>query len=298
MSAPPDLHPARLSPRDPGPFAHRPELLREPRFWRQHLSACLRGKVPGSWLGPHDPLADRAFALRLWAGDDQPVFTVPLAGGLRLHVVYRNAAADPDVDYVVHHPDWAEAEVLVRDAGHWRGPGLSWGELAGAADNGLPGGTTTDPGTRLLLLLPALGDAAPPAAAGHRLAALFRDRLAVAEPGRLAAAVLRHQGMAGPSRWSTDAQGVRTDDGKHSFRNPANPSALPDCRLTQISAALTPRRDPRPDHAPHDGEADAQPGDCRPGACPATPRSAADCPRRAAYTAWLADLLSGPEPPF
>ncbi|MEV7547870.1 hypothetical protein, partial [Streptomyces sp. NPDC089915] len=110
-------------------------------------------------------------------------------------------------------------------------------------------------------------------------------------------------------------------------RNPANRDALPDCRLTQISAALTPHRAPRPDHATHDGGAvdglhdarpddrigdrpadwygtqpddglGARPDDCRPDGCPATPRSAADCPRRAAYTAWLADLLSGPEPPF
>ncbi|MEU8437788.1 hypothetical protein AB0F18_33820 [Streptomyces sp. NPDC029216] len=296
MSALPDLHPTRLFPGDPGPLAHRPELLQEPRFWRQHLSACLREAIPSSWLGTHDPLADRTFARRLWAGNDQPVFTVPLTDGLRLHVVYRNAAEDPGVDYAVHHPDWAEAEVLARDAGHWRGPGLSWEELAGAADNGLPGGTTTDPDTRLLLLLPALGDTIPPSAAGKRLAACLRDRLAVAEPGRLAAAVLRRQGMADPSRWSTDDHGVRTDDGTYSFRNPANRDALPDCRMAQISAALTPRPDPHHRHAAR--QPDDRPGGCRPDGCQATPRSTADCPRRAAYTAWLADLSANPAPPF
>ncbi|MEW1632931.1 hypothetical protein AB0469_02530 [Streptomyces sp. NPDC093801] len=290
MSALPELHPARLSPRDGGPFAHRPELLEEPLFWRQHLSACLRGGTPASWLGRHDPVASRTFSRRLWAGGDRPVFTVPLVGGLRLHVVYRNDSEDGGVDYAVHHPDWEHAELLARDDGHWRGPGLSWDELAGAADNGLPGGTAADPGTRLLLLLPALGDEDPPPGAGRRLAACLRDRLGAAEPGRLAAAVLRRQGMAGPSRWSTGADGVRTDDGAHSYRNPANRDALPDCRLAQVSAALTDGRAvPRQDRGP---------GDCRPDGCAATPRSAADCPRRAAHAAWLTALMAGDAPPF
>lgn len=258
-------------------------------FWWGHLDACLRGGTPRSWLGHHDTFGLRAFSRRLWAGADQPVFTVPLADGLRLHVVYRNAAEDVGVDYVVHHPDWVEAEFLARDDGHWRGPALSWDELVGVADNGLPGGTTTDPDTRLLLLLPALGDGDVPAGAGKRLAACLRDRLAAAEPGRLAAAVLRHQGPAGPSRWSTDAHGVRTDDGSYSFRNPANRDALPDCRLAQVSAALTERRALRP--------CDGQPVECGPDGCRATPRSAAGCSRRAAYTAWFAALTMEETPP-
>ncbi|MFD7868160.1 hypothetical protein [Streptomyces sp. NPDC057682] len=290
MSVPPALHPIRLFRHDAGGFAHRPDLLDEPLFWWQHLSACLREGIPRSWLGPRDPRVARAFSRGLWAGADRPVFTVPLAGGLRLHVVYQNDDKDAAVDYLIHHPAWAQAEPLARDAGHWRGPGLSWDELAGAADNGLPGGTTTDPGLRMLLLLPALGDHEPPSRAGERLAVVLRDRLGVPEPGRLAAAVLRRQGVAGPSRWSTDARGVRTDDGGHSFRNPANRDALPDCRLAQISAALTDRR-----AVPH---RDHRLADCRPDGCPATPRSTADCPRRAAYTAWLTALTADPAPPF
>ncbi|MFB0627058.1 hypothetical protein [Streptomyces sp. AB3(2024)] len=224
------------------------------------------------------------------------MFTVPVAGGLGLHVVYENAHEEVGVHYLAHHPDWDQAELLARDDGHRRGPGLSWPELVAAADNGLPGGTTTDPDTRLLLLLPALGDADVPADAGKRLAACLRDRLGAAEPGRLAAAVLRRQGMAGPTRWTSDARGVRVDDGRYSFRNPGNRDALPDCRLAQVSAALT----PEPDAAALRATAlhgERGPDDCRPGGCRATPQATATCPRRAAYTTWLATLM-GDSPPF
>ncbi|MFD9620964.1 hypothetical protein ACFWB2_27270 [Streptomyces virginiae] len=64
------------------------------------------------------------------------------------------------------------------------GPGPSWAELSAAADNGLPGGSTTDPHARLLLLLPALGGDAVPDDAVRRLAGALRARTRVASPGR------------------------------------------------------------------------------------------------------------------
>ena len=258
-------------------------------FWWGHLSTCLRGGAPRSWLGQHDPAAYRDFGRRLWNAGDRPVFTVPLSGGLRLHVVYENAGEDASVEYVAHHPAWEEAEVLARDAGHWRGPGLSWSELTTAADNALPGGTTTDRDTRLLLLLPALGDADLPPGAGKRLASCLRDRLGAAQPGRLAAFMLRRQGMAGPARWSGGARGARVNDGRYSFRNPENRDAMPDCRLAQLSAALNPAHAGTPRVCPTGG---------RPDGCRAEPRSTTACPRRAEYTRWLATLMPDSSPPF
>lgn len=290
MSLPPDLHPVRLSIREPGPYTHRPQLLEERLFWWGHLSTCLRGGAPRSWLGQHDPTAYRDFGRRLWDAGDRLVFTVPLSGGLRLHVVYENAGEDASVEYVAHHPAWEEAEVLARDAGHWRGPGLSWSELTAAADNALPGGTTTDRDTRLLLLLPALGDADLPVGAGKRLAACLRDRLGAAQPGRLATFMLRHQGMAGPARWSGGARGVRVNDGRYSFRNPENRDAMPDCRLAQLSAALNPAHTGTPRRGCPTGG--------RPDGCRAEPRSTTACPRRAEYTRWLAALMPESSPPF
>ncbi|MFE3313607.1 hypothetical protein ACFXMF_32125 [Embleya sp. NPDC059213] len=287
---PPDLHSVRLFVREPGPYAHRPQLLEDELFWWGHLSACLQEGAPRSWLGKHDPAAEREFGRRLWDAGDRPVFTVPLSGGVRLHVVYENAYEDASVDYVAHHPAWEEAEFLARDSGHWRGPGLSWSELTEAADNALPGGTTTDPDTRLLLLLPALGDADLPQEAGKRLAAVLRDRLGAAQPGRLAALILRRQGMTGPARWSTGAGGVRVNDGQYSFRNPDNRDALPDCRLAQLSGALNPAGTGAPAGlCVTDGPSDG---------CRAEPRSVSACPRRDEYTRWLEALMSESSPPF
>ncbi|MFB7668152.1 hypothetical protein ACFC1R_30235 [Kitasatospora sp. NPDC056138] len=174
-----DLHPVRIPGYHDGPFNRCPELLDERLFWMRHLYTWGAGGARGLFFGPDYAWADhRTYQQRLWQRTDWPVFTIPLAAGLRLHVVYRMPSdyhAHPDeagVDYLVHHPDWDGAELLARDDGHFMGPGLSWPELVAVADNGLPGGTTTDPYARLLLLLPACGDDALPQDAVDRLVGL------------------------------------------------------------------------------------------------------------------------------
>ncbi|WP_406725804.1 hypothetical protein WJ438_15620 [Streptomyces sp. GD-15H] len=170
---------------------------------------------------------------------DWPAFTVPLVGGHRLHVVYRAFQGESGTDYLVHHPDWDGAELLAMDEGHFMGPALSWPELLTAADNGLPGGSTTDPDARLMLLLPALGDDdVPDDHATERLASALRALVGVEDPEALAAALVESQGAPGPATWSTRGDGVRINDGEYSYRNPANHFALPPARLARVSAAL------------------------------------------------------------
>lgn len=107
------------------------------------------------------------------------------------------------------------------------GPGLSWAELTIAADNDLPGGSTTDPHARLMLLLPAFGDDAIPDEAIERLTAALRARTRVEVAERLAAARLAYQGEWGPTHWTTGARGYLINEGDYSFRNPANRFAWP-----------------------------------------------------------------------
>lgn len=165
----------------------------------------------------------------------------PLAGGRRLHVVYRTFEDDPGTDYLVHHPDWDRAELLAMNEGHFMGPALSWPELLTAADNGLPGGSTTDPDARLLLLLPALGDDdAPDDHAVERLASALRALVGVEAPEALATALMENQGAPGPATWSTRGGGVRINDGEYSYRNPANHFALPPARPARVSTTLAP----------------------------------------------------------
>lgn len=235
-----DLLPARIPGYDGGPFTYQAGLLDESLFWLGHLYSCGDSEEAAELLlgADHDAAGD--FQRRLWERAGWPAFTVPLAAGHRLHVVCRTAADDPGTDYLLHHPDWDGAELLARDDGHFMGPGLSWRELVAAADNALPGGSTTDPDARLLLLLPAFGDDDVPDDAVGRLAGALRARTGVEDPEALAAVLLEDQGAPGPVRWTTAPHGFSVNDGGYSFRNPANRFALSAGRLARVAAALAP----------------------------------------------------------
>ncbi|MFD8694341.1 hypothetical protein [Kitasatospora purpeofusca] len=167
-----------------------------------------------------------------------PAFTVPVNGG-RLHIVHRNLEGGAGTDYLLHHADRDRAELLARVDGHFMGPALSWPELMAVADNGPTGCPTTNPDHRLLLLLPAFGDADVPVEAAARLATALRALTAVDDPDRLAVALLEDQGPCGPVRWRTTGKGLRINGGGHSYRNPANGFALTADRLARVTAALT-----------------------------------------------------------
>lgn len=233
------MHPDLIPGYDSDALAHLPELLNEPLFWLGHLYSCVQSEEAEELLFGADYDAAEDFHRQISGRADWPTFTVPVTAG-RLHIVYRNLAEDAGTDYLLHHPDWDRAELLARDDGHFMGPGLSWPELTAAADNGLAGGSTTDPHSRLLLLLPAFGDAALPAGAAGRLAAALRARTAVEDPEQLAAALMEGQGPCGPTYWTTNRDGQRTNDGRYSFRNPTNGFALPADRLARVTTALAP----------------------------------------------------------
>lgn len=220
-------------------LTHPTDLLDDALFWLGHLGSCPESEETEELLFGADYDAATAYHEQLWRYADWPTFTVPLASGHHLYVVYRTFADDPGVDYLLHHPEWEQAEYLAQDDGHFMGPGLSWAELVAAADNGLPGGSTADPHARLLLLFPAFGDEDLPDEAVDRLAAALRARAGVDDPEALAVALLDDQGVTGSTVWTT-RDGVRFDHGSYSFRNPANPFALPPDRRARVSAALTP----------------------------------------------------------
>ncbi|MGW1469197.1 hypothetical protein ACWCPT_33225 [Streptomyces sp. NPDC002308] len=235
-----DSRPTRIPGYESDVLTHPTDLLDDTLFWLGHLHSCPGNEETEELLFGADHDAASVYAEQLWKYADWPTFTVPLASGHRIHVVYRTFADDPGVDYLLHHPDWEHAEHLASDEGHFMGPGLSWPELVAAADSGLPGGSTTDPHARLLLLLPAFGDENVPEDAAERLTVALRARTGVDDPEALAVALLDDQGPFGPVNWRTGRDGVRVDDGTHSYRNPANPFALPPDRMARVSAALRP----------------------------------------------------------
>jgi hypothetical protein len=205
-----------------------------------HLYSCVQSEEVEELMFGADYDAAGDFQRRLWERAEWPTFTVPLADDHRVHIVYRTFADDTGIDYLLYHPDWDQAELLAQDDGHFMGPGLSWPELVAAADNALPGGSTTDPRARLLLLLPAFGDDEVPDDAVDRLAVALGARTSVDAPEPLASALLEDQGAPGPARWTTAGHGFSTNDGEYSFRNPVNHFALSADRLARVATALAP----------------------------------------------------------
>lgn len=233
-----DLHSAQITGHQGRPLGQHSELLDEKYFWMGHL--CSWGAQAGGLLfGPGYSWAEhRTFQQRLWHWAVRPTFTIPLTSGHRLHIAYRGGRDEARVEYLVHNPEWERDVMVARDDGHFMGPGLSWPNLLAATENGLSGGTTTDPHTRLLLLLPAFGDAGTPQDGLERLAAALRARLGSPDAESLAAAMIDTQGLTGPVRWTTTGDGVEINDGEYSLRNPTSSFALTGDHLIRASAAL------------------------------------------------------------
>ncbi|GAA2444068.1 hypothetical protein [Streptomyces glaucus] len=232
----------RIPGYEDGPLTEGSAWLDEPLFWPVHLGSCLRSEeAQRAAFG-----ADRDAAMELYrelsADHEWPVFSVPLRSGHTLHAVYRNLEGEHGLDYLVHHPAWPEAETLAVVDGHFMGPGLSWPELVSAARQPVTEGAG-GPDARLLLLFPALGDARPPDDAAPVLTAALAALTVIEEPAEVARMLLEEQGLWEPARWRT-ADGVRINDGGHSYRNPGNPFALPWDRLREIGDALDGRERP------------------------------------------------------
>ncbi|KUO11099.1 hypothetical protein [Streptomyces sp. DSM 15324] len=95
--------------------------------------------------------------------DVWPAYRIPLPHGRTLWVVHRNAPDDSGTDYLLTGPGLHRERELAAIEGHFRGPGLSWPDLVALA-HAAPADTDgiRDPDRRLLLLLPAYGDADTP----------------------------------------------------------------------------------------------------------------------------------------
>ncbi|MER7938116.1 MULTISPECIES: hypothetical protein [unclassified Streptomyces] len=219
-----------------GPLVEGTAYLDDPLFWPVHLGSCLRDEHAqrAAFGADWDAAMDLYHVLS--AAREWPVFDVPLGSGHTIHVVYRNIEGDRGVDYLIHHPAWSGAEILAVDDGHFMGPGMAWPELLSAARQPATEGVA-DPDARLLLLFPTLGDARLPDDAAVALTTALASLTLIEETAEVAGRLLEFQGQWSPVHWRP-ADGVRINDGGHSYRNPANAFALPGARLSEISDAL------------------------------------------------------------
>ncbi|MCZ7423846.1 hypothetical protein O7605_30505 [Verrucosispora sp. WMMA2121] len=223
------------------PLIDGASMLQDFLFWPTYLSAT---------MAPHrDSLVTEAFAVdvaacfeyfdRLTDPDEWPVFRISLRDGYEIDLVYWNEPDDNSTEFVLRRSGQNSKLVLASVGGHEFRPGMSWPELVAAANlSGDPHGIV-EPHARLLLLLPAFGDADLPADANGMVAAALRSCGAGVGAGELAAYMLR-QPERWP-RWRSDVNGALVCDGRHSRRNPAGPAAHSPADLLEISTALAAR---------------------------------------------------------
>ncbi|MGA5290020.1 hypothetical protein [Streptomyces pseudogriseolus] len=228
-----------------GPLVPGEAYLDDPLFWPVHLGASLRGEDAQRAAFGADWDAATALLRRLHAPHEWPVFTVPLSSGHVIHAVYRNFVDEYGVDYLVHHPAWPEAETLATVNGHFMGPGMSWPELLSTARQPATEPCDALDARRLLLLFPTLGDLGVPDDAAAVLSAALTALTVIEDPDEVARMLLDNQGLWTSAQWRS-RDGVRINDGGHSYRNPVNAFALPAERLREISDALGPKPVQRP----------------------------------------------------
>ncbi|MEU8513537.1 hypothetical protein AB0C76_18390 [Kitasatospora sp. NPDC048722] len=174
-------------------------------FWFTHFVISFGVEDEAAEEYGVDPEAHEAMIARLGDAEEPgTALRVPFEGGHSAYVVWQNWEDESTVDYLVHHPAWGRLGFLAQDGPHGSGPGLSWPELvklAGSAQDGADG--LADPARRLLLLLPALGDADTPAGARGVVADALADVGFPAEAAdELATHLLGESGRADRPTWS------------------------------------------------------------------------------------------------
>ncbi|WP_418959447.1 hypothetical protein [Streptomyces tritici] len=200
----PGLDAAEDAPPEPGE-----DLTDLPGFWAAHLMwLCgTEDEEPEpEWFGVDGADVDEAFEA-LSDPERRFVLRVPFGGGHVVEMRVHSLPGEFGTEYVVTHPAWDREGHLATLDGHYAGPGLAWRELvhtAGTPDLAAPG--LHDPHTRLLLLLPALGDAdLPPEAAEVVREALVGAGIPEPEAPRLSEALLTDHPFWDPPSWGPSA---------------------------------------------------------------------------------------------
>ncbi|MHC5907233.1 hypothetical protein ACVNF4_25575 [Streptomyces sp. S6] len=139
-----------------------------PGFWPAYL-ATSHQDIEEFGADPAD--VDAACEALYDATETWPTYRLPLPQGRTVWIVLANLPDDPGVDYVLTDPTHPAPRTLTSAEGPFTTPALPWPDLlavVGAVPEAAPGVTpgdddgVRDPDHRLLLLLPAYSDPAPP----------------------------------------------------------------------------------------------------------------------------------------
>ena len=135
--------------------------LEDATFWPAHLLAAAGARdAPASFdvdLADVDAMLDELQRMDRW-----PAFGVSVGDQNNIYLIWRNFDEDIGIDYVLAGEGFESSVVVAALEGHFVGPAWSWRELLDLAEQPDTRRSTAE---RLLILLPALGDADLPAAA-------------------------------------------------------------------------------------------------------------------------------------
>ncbi|MFI6263152.1 hypothetical protein [Micromonospora sp. NPDC051006] len=143
-----------------------------------------------------------------------PVFSLPLPGHCRLHVIMRNFEDDGGVDYVLDPGTGDAAVPLAAMEGHFRGPAFAWPEVVAAAHQ--PDQVHT-PAERLLLLVPACADSNRPRKAVDLVAEALTALGARSDVRQVSEELLNSRRYWTPCRWA-NVDDVLVSLGSHAYR--------------------------------------------------------------------------------
>jgi hypothetical protein len=220
------------------PLVDGSAFLTESAFWAVHSMAVGVGGL-NDVEGGFGVDVDDAEALceQLLDHDRWPVFHVPLKSGATIHVIYRNLDGDMGLDFVLAHPDWPSDLQLAAVEGCFVGPGLSWPELTAIAEQ--PPTAADSAAGRLLMLLPAMGDANLPDHAAPTLAAALTRTTGAPDARRVADLLLYgNKPYWSPADWQRLADGAIVCDGGHSRRSTSSPHAFTADQAIIVTRAL------------------------------------------------------------
>ncbi|NLU81048.1 hypothetical protein HCA58_22420 [Micromonospora sp. HNM0581] len=201
-------------------------LMSHALFWPAFLST-----VGGSASAPDafnvDP-ADLEQIVDAFLGPCRwPVFSLPLLGHRRLHVIMRNFEDDGGVDYVLN-PGSGDASIpLAAMEGHFRGPAFAWPEVVAAAHQP---DKNHAPAERLLLLIPACADTNRPHEAVDLVAEALTALGARSHVRQVSEELLNSRRYWTQCQWA-DIDDVLVGLGSHVYRRHGGELSLEQLRL-------------------------------------------------------------------
>ncbi|RAO42919.1 hypothetical protein GAR06_04806 [Micromonospora saelicesensis] len=220
------------------PLVDGGQFLTDSLFWPTYLIDTMASHDPSLVTAAFEVGEDDCLGYfrRLTDPDGWPVFRLGLPDRHEIDVVYRNLTGDMGTEFVLCRSGGTSTLDLANVGGHEFRPGLSWPELVAVANwSGAPYGVVK-PHARLLLLLPALGDADLPSEAMAMVTVALTGCGAGSRAGELVEWLLQE-----PQRWPhwrQQADDALVCDGRYSRRNPEGPAGHPPADLLAISSAL------------------------------------------------------------